>query len=152
MGITLRGTGRRRAASAAIDRSGTLLYDADCGICLAFAGWLGGRVVPRRLTLLPLGEAGTEPRIERLTRGRPLSSTIHFVRGDDAVLTGARAVLAAVRLVPRWRFIAIALDNAVGHAFLEPVYRQVATHRRRIGRLLGLPVACPLPPRKGETA
>src|SRR4029079_10305144 len=78
-------------------------------------------------------------------------TTIHFVRGDDTILTGARAVLAAGRLVPRWRFLAIALDNRAGHAVLEPLYRQVATHRRRIGRLLGLPVECPLPPRKGET-
>ena len=152
MGITLNRTRHRRSTSAALDRSGTLLYDADCGICLAMAGWLGGRVVPSRLALLALRETGTEPRIERLTRGRSLATTIHFVRGDNAVLTGARAVLAAVRLVPRWRFLAIALDNAVGHAFLEPLYRQIATHRRRIGRLLGLPVACPLPPRKGETA
>ena len=135
-----------------LDRSGTLLYDADCGICLATAGWLAGRVVPSRLGLLALSEAATDPRIERLTRGRPLTTTIHFVCDDDTVLTGARAVLAAVRLVPRWRFVAIALDNPLGHAFLEPLYRQIATHRRRIGRLLGLPVDCPLPPRKGETA
>jgi predicted DCC family thiol-disulfide oxidoreductase YuxK len=81
-----------------------------------------------------------------------LTTTIHFVRADDSILTGARAVLAAVRLVPRWRFMAIALDNAVGHAFLEPLYRQIAAHRRRIGRMLGLPVACPLPPRKREAA
>ena len=40
----------------------------------------------------------------------------------------------------------------MGHAVLEPLYRQIAAHRRRIGRLFGLPVACPLPPRKGETS
>jgi predicted DCC family thiol-disulfide oxidoreductase YuxK len=116
------------------------------------AGFLAKRVAPRRLGLLALSEAATDARIERLTRGRPLATTIHFVRADDAVLTGARAVLAAVRLVTRWGFVAMALDNALGHAVLEPLYRQVATHRRRLGRLLGLPVACPLPPRKGETA
>jgi len=151
MSITLRGRTAGRRATAD-DRSGFLLYDADCGICLATAGWLARRTVPSRLGLLALSEAGTDPRIERLTGGRPLTTTIHFVRADDAVLTGARAVLAAVRLVPGWGSVAMLLDNALGHAFLEPVYRQVATHRRRIGRLLGLPVACPLPPRKGETA
>jgi predicted DCC family thiol-disulfide oxidoreductase YuxK len=130
---------------------GTLLYDSDCGICLATAGWLAKRVVPSRLGLMALSDADSEPRIATLVRGRPLATTIHFVRGDDAVLTGARAVLSAVRLVPRWRFLAIALDNPVGHAFLEPLYRQIATHRRRIGRVLGLPVSCPLPPRKGES-
>ena len=150
VGITLR-RGRRRPERTAITRTGTLLYDADCGICLATAGWLASRAVPSCLGLVALSDAATDPRIERLTRGRPLTTTIHFVRDDDAVLTGARAVLAAVRLVPRWRFVAMILDNTLGHAFLEPLYRQVATHRRRIGRMLGLPVACPLPPRKGES-
>jgi predicted DCC family thiol-disulfide oxidoreductase YuxK len=149
MGITLRGGARRR--TSAIDRSGYLLYDSDCGICLATAGWLAKRVVPSRLGLLALSDASSEPRIGRLVRDRPLATTIHFVRADDTILTGARAVLAAVRVVPRWRFLAIALDNAIGHAVLEPLYRQIAAHRRRIGRLFGLPVACPLPPRKGET-
>lgn len=135
-----------------MDRPGFLLYDSDCGICLAMAGFLAKRSLPSRLGLLALTEAGTVPRVGRLVEGRPLATTIHFVRADDTILTGARAVLAAVRLVPRWRFVAIALDNRAGHAVLEPLYRQVAAHRRRIGRLLGLPVACPLPPRKGETA
>jgi predicted DCC family thiol-disulfide oxidoreductase YuxK len=148
MGITLFGT----AGRSGVDRSGFLLYDSDCGICLATAGWLGKRVVPSRLGLLPLSEADTEPRIGRLVSGRPLTTTIHFVRADDTILPGARAVLAAFRLVPRWRVLAIVLDNPLGHAPLEPIYRQIAAHRRRIGRILGLPVACPLPPRKGETA
>jgi predicted DCC family thiol-disulfide oxidoreductase YuxK len=151
MSITLRRiVGRPRPAS--IDHAGYLLYDSDCGICLATAAWLAKRSVATRLELVPLTEAGSLPRVGRLVRDRPLTTTIHFVRGDDTILTGARAVLAAVRLVPRWRFLAIALDNTVGHAVLEPVYRQIASHRRRIGRLLGLPVACPLPPRKGEAA
>jgi predicted DCC family thiol-disulfide oxidoreductase YuxK len=68
------------------------------------------------------------------------------------VLTGARAVLAAARLVPRWRWLAIAFDHRVGHVLLEPLYRQVAANRRRIGRALNLPVACPLPPRKPDSA
>lgn len=150
MSITLRAHVGRRAS--AFDRSGVLLYDSDCGICLAMAAFLAKRVTPSRLGLVPLTEAGTVQRVGRLVAGLPLATTIHFVRGDDTILMGARAVLAAVRLVPRWRFLAIVLDNAAGHAILEPLYRQVATHRRRIGRLLGLPVACPLPPRKGETA
>ena len=151
MGITLsRYTRGRRWIQ--LDRPGFLLYDADCGICLALAAFLARRVVPSRLGLLPLTEADTVPRVGRLVEGRPLATTIHFVRGDDTILIGARAVLAAVRLVPRWRFLAMALDNGLGHAIFEPLYRQVATHRRRIGRLLGLPVACPLPPRKGEIA
>src|SRR4051794_28010584 len=112
------------------DGAGYLLYDADCGICLATAGWLAARVTPSRLGLLPLTDADTVPRVGDLVRGRPLATTIHFVRSDDTVLTGARAVLAAFRLVPGWRFVAIALDQRLGHALLEPLYRQVAAHRR----------------------
>ena len=141
-----------RPGATRIDRAGYLLYDSDCGICLATAAWLAKRSVATRLELLALTKADSAARVGRLVRDRPLTTTIHFVRADDTILTGARAVLAAVRLVPRWRLLAIALDNAIGHAVLEPVYRQIASHRRRIGRLLGLPVACPLPPRKGEAA
>src|SRR5258705_11765759 len=100
VGITLR-RASGRSPTRANDRTGTLLYDADCGICLATAGWLARRIVPSRLGLLALSEAATDARIERLTRGRPLNATIHFVRDDDAVLTGARPVLAPGRLAPR---------------------------------------------------
>jgi hypothetical protein len=56
-------------------------------------------------------------------------------------------------LVPRWRLLAIAFDHRLGHLLWEPVYQQVAANRRRtIGRALGLPVACPLPTRRDDTA
>lgn len=132
--------------------AGTLIFDADCGICVATATWLGRRVTPRRLALTPIADAGTDPRIAALVRGRPLSATIHFVRPDDGVLTGAGAILAAGRLVPRWRILAGFFDNHVGHTLLEPVYRQIAAHRRRIGRMLGLPLVCPLPRQEDRPA
>jgi predicted DCC family thiol-disulfide oxidoreductase YuxK len=134
------------------NRSGALLYDQDCGICLATAAWLATRVGSERLGLLALADAQADPRIGPLLQGRSLGATVHFVRSDNLVLTGARAVLAAGRLVPRWRLLAIAFDNRPGHLLLEPLYRQVASNRRRIGRALGLPVACPLPPRPDEVA
>jgi predicted DCC family thiol-disulfide oxidoreductase YuxK len=134
-----------------LDRRGTLLYDDDCGICVATASWLADRVAPERLGLLGLHQAGNDPELERLVQGRRLMATLHFVRSDETILTGARAVLAAGRLVPRWRFVAILFDNRLGHLILEPIYRQIALSRRRIGRLLGLPAACALPPRARGT-
>lgn len=128
-----------------MDRSGTLLYDADCGICVAAATWLAERVPPRDLGLLALQQVDADPPIASIVQGRLLTQTIHFARADGAVLTGARAVLAAVRLAPRWRYLAILADHPVGYALLEPIYREIATHRRRIGRVLGLPAECPLP-------
>jgi predicted DCC family thiol-disulfide oxidoreductase YuxK len=136
--------------SPAARRSGTLLYDLDCSICIATAAWLARRVAATRLRLLPLGDAAADPTLAALVEGRSLSTTIHFVRADDTVLTGARALIAAGRLVPGWGFVAVLLDNRVGHRILEPVYRQIAMHRRRIGRLLRMPTACALPPTRSD--
>ena len=134
-----------------MDRRGTLLYDADCSICTVTAGWLAERVPADRLGLLALQQANLDARVAEIVSGRPLAETIHFVRADGAVLTGARAVLAAGRLVPRWRILAILADHRLGHALLEPVYRQIAGHRRRIARALGLPATCPVLTRPRET-
>ncbi|MGH2513562.1 MAG: thiol-disulfide oxidoreductase DCC family protein [Candidatus Limnocylindrales bacterium] len=128
-------------------RSGTLLYDADCGVCAATARWAALRVAPSQLRPVPLGEVGSDPRVARLVEGRALPATLHFVADDDTVLVGVRAVLAVGRLVPRWRLLAIPFDQPVGHWLLEPLYRQVAAHRRQIGRLLGLPSTCSMPSR-----
>jgi predicted DCC family thiol-disulfide oxidoreductase YuxK len=134
-----------------VDRSGTLLYDADCGICVATATWLAERVSTRNLGLIALQRVDADPRIAAIVAGRALGERLHFVRADDTVLTGARAALAAGRLVPRWRFLALLADHRLGHLLLEPVYREIASHRRRIGRLLGLPADCPLPFRERHT-
>jgi hypothetical protein len=81
-----------------IARSGSLIYDHDCGICLATASWLAKRVQP-----------------------------------------------------PRRGLLAIAADHSVAYLLLEPLYREVAANRGRIGRALQLPVSCPLPGRnQGE--
>ena len=63
------------------------------------------------------------------------------------MLTGARAALAAGRLLPVLGAYAALLDRPLGHRLLEPLYVEIASHRRRIGRLLGLPAECPLPTR-----
>jgi predicted DCC family thiol-disulfide oxidoreductase YuxK len=137
---------------SANDRSGMLVYDQDCGICVTTAAWLASRVTPRRLGLLALSQVNLDPRVEALFEGRALATTLHFVRSDGEVLTGARAVLAAGRLVPGWKWLAIPFDNRVGYRLLGPVYREIAAHRRRIARALGLPAACAMPPRSREVA
>ncbi|HUQ43765.1 MAG TPA: DCC1-like thiol-disulfide oxidoreductase family protein [Candidatus Limnocylindria bacterium] len=130
-----------------MDRSGTLLYDADCGLCIATATRLGQLVPSERLGLLALQQVGSEPALAAAVEERDLTETLHFVRSDGTVLTGARAALAAGRLMPVMGWYAALLDQPVGHAVLEPLYRQIAAHRRRIGGLLGLPESCPLPDR-----
>ena len=133
-----------------MDRSGTLLYDADCGLCVATATWLAGRVSPSKLGLLPFQQVGSDGRIAALVAGLDLAESVRFVRADDAVLSGAAAALAAGRLVPLVGWYAALWDRPLGHWFLEPVYREVSSHRRRIGGLLGLPASCPLTVRRVE--
>ena len=131
-----------------MDRSGTLLYDADCGVCIATATWLADQVPATRLGLLPLQQASSDPRIAALVEGRELAESLHFVAADGAVFTGARAALAAGRLIPILGLYAALLDRPLGHLLLEPLYREIASQRRRIGRLLGLPTECALPTRR----
>lgn len=135
-----------------MDRSGTLLFDADCGLCIAAATRLAGLVPPERLGLLALQQVDEDPGIAALVAGRSLDERLHFVRVDGMVVTGAAAALAAGRLIPVAGAYAALLDHRVGHALLEPLYRAIASHRRRIGRLLGLPVECPLPTRARKHA
>ena len=126
------------------DRSGTLIYDGDCGLCVATAGWLRDRAPAERLGLIALQQVSTDPEVAGHVTGRDLSESVTFVRADGRVLTGARAALAAGRLVRGWGLFAILADHPLGHALLEPLYREIASHRRRIGRMLGLPAVCPL--------
>ena len=135
-----------------MDRSGTLLYDADCGLCVATATWLAELVPARLLGLLPLQQVASDARIAALVEGRALAEQLHFVRADGAVLTGAQAALAAGHLVPVLGLYAALLDRPLGRRVLEPLYREIASHRRRIGRLLGLPAECPLPTRERDAS
>jgi predicted DCC family thiol-disulfide oxidoreductase YuxK len=129
-----------------------LIYDQDCGLCNATAAWLTHRADPGRLRLVAIVDAPADPSIGADLAARELTATLHLVRPDHTVLTGARAVLAAGRLVPRWRLIARALDHPIGHAALEPLYRQVARRRQAIGRAIRLEASCSVPslPRQSD--
>lgn len=122
-----------------------MLYDADCGLCRATAAWLGHRVPASALQLMALTGAASAPGLADRVAGRDLKSMLHLVHPDGTVATGARAVLAAGRLVPRWRLLAAAFDHRLGHVVLDPTYRLIAGHRRQVSRLLRLPPSCPVP-------
>jgi predicted DCC family thiol-disulfide oxidoreductase YuxK len=122
-----------------------LLFDPDCGLCVATAGWLARRAPSDRLRLVPLTEVDADPELGAIVGELPLRTSLHAVRLDGSIVTGGRAAIAALRAVPRWRYLAAAVDHDVSYLVLEPLYRLVAARRRRIGRALGLPADCDQP-------
>lgn len=81
--------------------------------------------------MLALQGATLDSRIARLVDGPPLIETLHVVRPDDRIVTGAQAVLALGRLAPRWRVLALPLgrDVPTDGAGQDTDPNRPATHR-----------------------
>jgi len=126
-----------------------VLYDLDCGLCVAVAGWLARHDRDGRLELLPLqgAAASGRPVIERIATSHPLHAELHVVDVQTArVRAGGAAMTEIVGRLPGGRPFA-----AIGR--LPPVawliglgYALVARNRRAIGRALRLEAACAIPP------
>ena len=123
----------------------TMLFDADCGLCTHAAAWAVRRTGARGIRAIALQQVPEHAELATATGGRDLAASLHVVDAAGSVRTGAAAVLAVARQVPRWRHIAALADNGVGRALLEPAYRAVAANRTRVGRLLGVDQACAVP-------
>lgn len=110
----------------------TLVFDADCGICVAAAGWAARRTP---LDLHGNGTAAAALHLRDLppaARGR----CVHHVDALGRRTSGGAAVAAVLRDVPGWRWLGNALSAAPG--VTERGYRVVARHRARISSSIGL--------------
>ena len=125
----------------------TMLFDGDCGICSRSAAWIARRAPASGLRVLPLQAVreAAEPELASRLQGRDLAVTLHLVHGDGRVVTGAAAVIAAARAVPRWGGLARLADNRPGRTLLEPAYRAVARNRHAVGRAFGIEGVCAAP-------
>ena len=120
----------------------TLLFDGDCGLCVATAGWLAARAPAASLRMLELQRVAEEPEVAAAVEGRDLAGALHLVGAAGEVRVGADAVIGAARIAPGWGIAARVYDHPIGHALWEPAYRLIAGNRRRIGRRLGIADAC----------
>jgi predicted DCC family thiol-disulfide oxidoreductase YuxK len=131
-----------------------VLYDADCGFCMATVRWLQRRDRVGRLSFVALQDAGAAAQPWRAAvAGHDLRAALHVVdpaSGD--VAEGGPAMLAVLRVLPRWR-VAARLGSARPVAPLVDIaYRLVAGHRHALGRLVGTgDPACRLPPARHGT-
>jgi len=118
-----------------------VLHDADCGLCLASARLL--RRWDRRglLDLVPLQEAGADPRpaVRHAAASFPLARALHAVAEvGGPVVAGGAAVRAIVARLPGGRVPAAVLAAPPFRWTIAAGYALVAANRHRIGRPLGL--------------
>ncbi len=116
-----------------------VLYDADCGFCMATVCWLRRRDRAGRLTFVALQDpaAAAEP-WRTAARGHDLRAALHVVdAASGRVAEGGPAMLAVLGVLPRWRLPArLAAARAVA-PLVDVAYRLVASHRHALGRLVG---------------
>ena len=143
-----------------------VLFDRDCGLCLAAARALARWDRRGLLELLPLQEASrdTHPAVREAAAGRRLERELHAVfvaiegtaasagpdvtwgtpvtsdiaAGAGPVVAGGDAVLAIVGLLPGGRVPAGILAVPPFRWVVAAGYRAIAANRHRIGRLLRL--------------
>ena len=119
-----------------------LLYDADCGLCR----WALGHVLAwdraGRLRPVPLQSDEGAALLTPMEPAERMASW-HLVANDGRVWSGGAAVAPLARVLPFGRPAA-----ALAEAFpltTDRAYRWVASHRRRLGSLIGAGDACRVP-------
>ncbi|MBA3876866.1 MAG: hypothetical protein C0498_08005 [Anaerolinea sp.] len=127
-----------------------VLYDRDCGICVATAARLRRWDREGRLELLALQAAGTDdrPLVRDVAAGHPLHDELHVLDpATGAVESGGRAFLEIAERLPGGRRPA-ALARIPPAAWVIGLgYALIARNRRAISRALRLDTACAVPER-----
>lgn len=127
-----------------------VLYDRDCGFCLATVRWLRRRDRAGRLQLVALQDALSSAAGPwgSTVAGHDLRSALHVIEtASGRVLEGGPAMLAVLGTLPRWRMVARLAAARPLNPFVDQAYRAVAGHRSGLGRLVGAAgPACRVPP------
>jgi len=116
------------------DAPALLLFDGDCGLCQGAVAWLLVRDRERRLRFAPLsGEtARSLPALAAVAgarHGAGAQSAV-LVEGERVWLRGRAVLRALAYLPPPWCWAAQL--QALPAWLLDPAYRLVARHRRRL--------------------
>jgi predicted DCC family thiol-disulfide oxidoreductase YuxK len=127
----------------------TVLFDEDCGFCRWSADKV--RVWDTRGALTFASIQG--PRGAELLRAVPVAErldSMHAVRPDGRVWSGGKAVRVILAELPGGSALASMAARFPGTT--EWIYRLVARHRQRLGRLLGQRACSVDPSRTGSLA
>jgi predicted DCC family thiol-disulfide oxidoreductase YuxK len=123
-----------------------VLYDEDCGFCRWSTDKLRASDTRRRLTFAAIQSPRGAELLQAVPEAERLDS-MHAVTPDGRVWSGGQAVRVILAQLPGGSIlasIAAALPDAT-----DTIYRLVARHRERLGRMLGQR-ACSVDPTKGD--
>ena len=124
-----------------------VLYDEDCGFCRWSADEFRAWDARGRLTFAAIQSAGGAELLHAVPVARRLDS-IHAVTPDGRVWSGGQAVRVILGELPGGSLLASIAATFPGAT--EWIYRVVARHRQRLGRLLGQR-ACSVDPTTGSS-
>jgi len=138
----------------------TLIYDADCGVCLWICRLLrradlrGHLVFQGNDALDELLVRGASGKVERAPMPKEVttdlvSRTVVAVDGKGRVFTRGRAVVETVGALPLG-WLALPLRLPVLSHLLDAAYDAIASRRHRISALMGKD-ACPITPPPGRS-
>ncbi len=125
-----------------------VLFDRDCGICVATAETLRRWDRAGRLELVALQEArgSDRPVLARVAAAHDLHAELHVVdEASGLVSSGGRAVLAIVGRLPGGRLPALLARIPPVPWVIGVGYALIARNRRAISRALRLETACAVP-------
>lgn len=127
-----------------------VLYDGDCGICLAAAARLRRWDRDGRLELLALQVAGTDERslVRDVAAGHPLHDELHVLDPTTGtVASGGRALIEIAKRLPGGRLPATLGRTPPAAWVIGLGYALVARNRHAISRALRLDTVCAVPER-----
>ena len=129
-----------------------LLFDGDCGICTAFAGWAQRRDAQKKFEVVPY-QLFSEEELRRFgTSSQKCSHRMHTLTPHGKIYTGAFALNYFGWQFFPWRLLVALLYLLPILLLFEIIlYALVAKYRRRISQWLGLQ-ACATAPLFSQTS
>lgn len=116
----------------------TVIFDGDCGVCMALKDWAVGRDSAGNLEFVAYQTGNLEGISPGLTP-ELASHALCFVGRDGRLFRGARAVFETMRRLPGiWGAVGTVLSFPPLSFVAEPFYYLFARNRGRFSHWLGL--------------
>ncbi len=116
-----------------------LLWDGDCGLCAAAAGWVERRDAGGRFAVIPWQQAPAPPMTPALAGA--CRQAVQVLTREGTLLAGEAAVFFVLGELGFKRLAKLARSPLLAWIGAA-VYRLIAWQRGRLSALVGLPAAC----------